>query len=222
MDTGSNHRICREVDGLKIIEHAGVCPVLRESECLLKYAARETASTVLDMGTGTGYIAISMAKKGFQATGVDIDPLAIKTAMKNAALNSVNIGLFKSDLFSGVKDRYDIIIFNAPTIANNMSLYRLILLFNRLFPAGHRDRLSLLHELPIIKSALFKSRKALIFKFLAGCGEHLNPLGRVFMLASPEDLEDAIIPYCNHHSLKIGWEPVAEVLIKRYIVRIDF
>ncbi len=61
--------------------------------CLIlieKLSRGREKSTFLDIGTGTGILAIAAAKIGFQQiTGVDIDPLAVDAAQRNIKLNDV-------------------------------------------------------------------------------------------------------------------------------------
>lgn len=212
----------KTIDDLKIKEDPSVCPVLVESKFLAKLVSREAKSNVLDMGTGSGYIALLLARSGFSVTGVDKDPKAIENARENAAINSLKIDIFRSDLFSEVKDKYDIIVFNIPTFAGNKHAYKLILLLTKIFPVWCRNYLSLLHELPLIRYSVFKNRKALIVRFISGCKEHLNLGGKIFVCASRNDLDDIIIPYCKNYFLKMNQMPVEGVVIKRYIARIDF
>lgn len=75
---------------------------------------------VLDIGTGTGIIPISIAlnAKNVEVLGVDISTSALTIAIENAQkyLPS-NIVLFrKSDLFSNIKETFDIIVSNPPYI----------------------------------------------------------------------------------------------------------
>ena len=70
---------------------------------------------VLDIGTGSGILAIAALKLGAaSAEGVDIDPVAVRTACENAALNGVAdrfVGL-EGDLSDKASGRYDIITAN--------------------------------------------------------------------------------------------------------------
>ena len=81
---------------------------------------------ILDMCTGSGCIAISIAKNcpDVFVTGVDISPEAIEIAKENAQLNGVtNVKFVQSDLFQKLGDpvnkvyrQYDIIVSNPPYI----------------------------------------------------------------------------------------------------------
>ncbi|MGQ4892416.1 MAG: HemK2/MTQ2 family protein methyltransferase [Candidatus Njordarchaeia archaeon] len=75
---------------------------------------------VLEIGTGTGIIAITCAKKGAKVTATDIKLEAIKCTQKNAKLNNVKIETKQGNLFQPVKgEKYDLIIFNPPYLPEN-------------------------------------------------------------------------------------------------------
>lgn len=91
-------------------------------EKTVKYAKNIFFSKVdvLDIGTGSGAIAISINKElDSNVTGVDISDDALSLSKENALLNEVNTKFIKSDVFSNVTGKYDIIISNPPYIATN-------------------------------------------------------------------------------------------------------
>ena len=75
---------------------------------------------VLDMCTGSGCILISLLKLcGFSditGVGVDVSEEALEVACKNAENLGVDVTFLQSDLFSEVKDKYDVIVSNPPYI----------------------------------------------------------------------------------------------------------
>lgn len=81
-------------------------------------SARE--NSILDIGTGSGCIAISLAKMMPQATVTawDISPEAIETAESNNKLNGTKVTFIEQDIFapSNNNEKYDIIVSNPPYI----------------------------------------------------------------------------------------------------------
>ncbi len=84
---------------------------------------RHTSLNILDLGTGTGCIIISLyleLNKKIRVTGdgIDISGDAIKVAKKNAKHFNLSrkINFFKSNWFSNVKNKFDIIVSNPPYI----------------------------------------------------------------------------------------------------------
>ena len=78
---------------------------------------------ILDLGTGSGCIIISLhleLKKTISVTGsgIDISLGALEIAKKNARHHNLNgkINFFKSNWFSNVKNKFDIIVSNPPYI----------------------------------------------------------------------------------------------------------
>lgn len=75
---------------------------------------------ILDIGTGSGCIPLTLIlqNKDITAHAVDISSEALETAKRNSLFHNVlnNISFFKSDLFSNVDEKYDIIVSNPPYI----------------------------------------------------------------------------------------------------------
>ena len=70
---------------------------------------------VLDIGTGSGILAIAALKLGAAvAEGVDIDPVAVRTAGENAALNGVadKLTVLVGDLSDKASGKYDVVVAN--------------------------------------------------------------------------------------------------------------
>ncbi len=76
------------------------------------------AVRILDIGTGSGNIAISLAMERplWMFTATDISEEALRYARKNSILNRTNhqINFVKTDLFNGVNETFDAIISNPP------------------------------------------------------------------------------------------------------------
>lgn len=86
----------------------------------IKHILQNKYTDVLDIGTGSGAIAISLAKfcKDISVTALDISQGALDMAIKNATTNGVldRVEFLKSDLFECVNKKYDVIISNPPYI----------------------------------------------------------------------------------------------------------
>jgi release factor glutamine methyltransferase len=100
-------------------------------ETAVKYVTKSpshqvTGLEIMDLGTGSGCIAVSLAKllDNVEITAVDISSKSIKIAEYNAALNNVSgkIKFINTDLFLGLcvyePARYDIIVTNLPYISS--------------------------------------------------------------------------------------------------------
>jgi release factor glutamine methyltransferase len=71
--------------------------------------------TLLDMGTGSGVIAVAAARAGAVVTACDVNPHAVALAKDNARRNGVAVEVLESDLFAALGERrFDIIAFNIP------------------------------------------------------------------------------------------------------------
>ena len=82
---------------------------------------KEKITTILDLGTGSGCIALALAHAFPQAQVVasDINPKALELAEQNARKNNIkNITFIESDLFKNIPQKsFDLIVSNPPYIA---------------------------------------------------------------------------------------------------------
>ena len=94
-------------------------------EEVIKIAKKINAKKILDLCTGSGAIAVSLAKyiKDSEITAVDISDKALRIAKKNAIDNEVEnqITFIESNLFDKVrKEKFDIIVSNPPYIKKDI------------------------------------------------------------------------------------------------------
>lgn len=87
----------------------------------MKYEIR---NSVLDIGTGSGCIAVSLKKylSGAEVFALDVSEEALQVAKENALLNKVNVNFIHGDIFSSSVSQslssYDVIVSNPPYITN--------------------------------------------------------------------------------------------------------
>ena len=84
----------------------------------LKDQIREDFS-ILDIGTGSGCIAVSLAKNlpGANVTAMDISEKALQVARTNSQINNVQVNFLKKDILgSEISEKFDIIVSNPPYV----------------------------------------------------------------------------------------------------------
>lgn len=114
----------QEFMGLNFYVDENVLIPQPDTEILVEKAIEIAETTqknkILDMCTGSGCIAISLAKKinNAQITAVDISNSALNVANKNAINNNVEnkIKFVNSDMFNNIEEKFDIIVSNPPYI----------------------------------------------------------------------------------------------------------
>jgi release factor glutamine methyltransferase len=95
-----------------------------DTETLIEWALElapklPTAAKVVDLGTGTGAIALALAKEqpSWQVEAVDLVPQAVELAQKNAVVNDLkHVTIYQSSWFDQVNGCFDLIVSNPPYI----------------------------------------------------------------------------------------------------------
>lgn len=115
-----------EFYGLPFLVNKDVLIPRPETEELVELIINENENKsvkVLDMGTGSGCIAITLAKKLKKATvsAWDISAEALATAVANAQKNAVDIRFQLKDIFSDIDltDKFDLIVSNPPYVLDS-------------------------------------------------------------------------------------------------------
>lgn len=94
-----------------------------ETETLIEAALSQPFERVLDLGTGSGCILLTLLaeSQGAWGLGVDVSPAALDVAARNrAALGLSDCALLRqSDWFSQVEGSFDLIVSNPPYIADH-------------------------------------------------------------------------------------------------------
>ncbi len=82
----------------------------------------DSKSRVIDLGTGTGIIAITLKalRPGIEILATDIDAACLDLAQKNATQHEVTIEFIRSNWYQGLaREKFDTIVSNPPYIAAN-------------------------------------------------------------------------------------------------------
>ena len=95
--------------------------LIKDTQNLIKEKYQSKDIKILDIGTGSGIIAITLNKlnKNYQITATDISKKALKVAKKNQKEKKTNIKFIKTDLYKNINDKFDILISNPPYIEEN-------------------------------------------------------------------------------------------------------
>ena len=116
----------RDFYGLEFKVNPSVLIPRPETEALVEHVLDLAApnSSLLDIGTGSGAIAISIAsnRQDLIITASDVSAEALEIAEYNSSNNFTNINFIHSDLFYYITNSYDIIAANLPYVSNKIEL----------------------------------------------------------------------------------------------------
>jgi release factor glutamine methyltransferase len=111
----------REFWGLSFKVTPAVLIPRPETELLVELALQKAphGGRVLDLGTGSGAIAVAIASERADlcVTAVDVSATALAVAEENACTHNVTINFVVSDWFSNLTGHWDIVVVNPPYVA---------------------------------------------------------------------------------------------------------
>lgn len=158
-----------EFYGYKFFVDSAVLIPRPETEYLVEKIIKENPelSSVIDIGTGSGVIAISLKKElpNSIITATDISVKALEIAKINAVENKAEIKFILSNLYENVNNRFDVIVSNPPYIPIE----------------EYRELSSEVKDFEP-ESALLTTEEGLLYykRLLKDAKKHLNPNGTIY------------------------------------------
>ena len=137
----------------------------------MKYSSKDSHLQILDIGTGSGCILLSILNErpNFYGTGIDISKKSISISKYNAKLLKLKnrVKFYNSDLDNFINHKYDIVVSNPPYIKSNDLKYleKDIINFEpKLALCGGFDGFSEIRKVIIKTSNLIKKNGKLILE----------------------------------------------------------
>lgn len=146
----------------------------------------------VDLGCGTGNYAIYFASNGFDVTGVDLSPTAIKIAKENAMKKGAKCDFIVADVLSDLKRLRSTFDF-----AYDWDL------LHHIFPEQRKEYAenvhSILNDKALYLSVCFSEKDA----HFGGSGKYREtPLDTLLYFSSEEEIKDLFEPYFHINELK--------------------
>ena len=96
-----------------------------ETEHVVEAALKTGSQSILDMGTGSGAIAVTLAlEMGGRVVATDISPRALAVAKENATRLGAEVEFVGCDLATAVKGGFELVVSNPPYVPSTESLPR--------------------------------------------------------------------------------------------------
>ena len=129
---------------------------------------------ILDIGTGSGCIAIFLKKEtNCNVVASDISLDALEVARANALSNNVDIDFVKSDIFSNIEGKFDVIVSNPPYIAYDEEIEDIVK-DNEPHMALYAENDGLYYYEEILKNCKKHLKKRFLIAFEIGYKQGLN------------------------------------------------
>ncbi|MDK2915906.1 MAG: release factor glutamine methyltransferase [Euryarchaeota archaeon] len=137
-----------------------VYPPAEDSFLLLRAAQREVRTTdrVLEVGTGSGYVAAGLLGRAAVVIATDINPHAVR------CVRARGVAAVRTDLFEGLSGPFDLVLFNPPYL-----------------PTAPEERIDDWLEYALDGGP---TGRVVIERFIADVGRVLAPFGRILLLVS--------------------------------------
>ncbi len=181
----------REFYGLELLITPATLTPRVETEQMVEWAIEYAPQNghVIDIGTGSGAIAIAIAKHrpDLSVMGTEVSTPALEVAKTNAERHGLAMHFVQSDLWHGVTGIFDVIVTNLPYLRDD----------------AHQDLMEEVKYEPDI--ALFGGEDGLDLyrKFLAEVPHFLGPGGYLFTECDPWQHEDMISEAARHNLVPI-------------------
>lgn len=133
-----------------------------DSYLLIKCVEVSPGESFLEMGTGSGLVALHAARLGAKVTAADVNPKAVECARRNAVRNGIRLEVVRSDLFEKVTGLFDVIAFNPPYLPGTASSTSWV---EKAWAGGEEG-------------------SGMAISFLENAWRHLAPGGRIYMVLS--------------------------------------
>ena len=151
---------------------------------IINYAKKQNKTLkIVDIGTGSGAIAITLKKKlNAKVTATDISDAALEVAMENALVNDVQIDFKLGNLLEPLNQKYDILVSNPPYIAYDEEIMEIVK-NNEPHLALYAPNNGLYYYEEILKNAInYLNEKALIaFEIGEKQGESIKELSLKYL-----------------------------------------
>lgn len=168
-----------------------------ETAELVEWVAKDAVPSgfLLDVGTGSGCIAISLAHQlpGWKVQGWDLSDGALEVARENNRLNGTDVGFRKVDILAAQASdqKFDVIVSNPPYVMESEK--------------GQMDKTVLEYE-PYTALFVHDNDPLLFYRAIAGLGKKaLAPGGALYFEINPLEASDikVMLEQAGYHNIEI-------------------